>query len=86
MRQANDVVARRVDDATVLIHLQTNKIYELNSTGSRIWELVGEGRDAAAIRKQLVQEFEVDEAEVARAVEETLTRLMDEGLVRREEA
>lgn len=85
MRPARQVVARRVDAGTVLIHLRTNRIYELNVTGSRIWELLREGCDSGTIQTRLLQEFEVDEAEARRAIEDTLTSLAAEGLIERRE-
>ena len=44
-----DVVAEMTGDHMVLIHMQTNKIFELNRTGARVWELLGEGEDEAGI-------------------------------------
>jgi hypothetical protein len=32
-----DVVARRLKDEIVLVHLRTNRIYSLNRTGARFW-------------------------------------------------
>ncbi len=77
-----DVVARRIDSGTVLINLRTNKIYELNSTGTRIWELLGEGGDRTAIVEQLLQEFDVEADVAAQAVDDTVEQLEREGLLR----
>lgn len=81
LRPAPDVIARRIDNGTVLIELKTNKIYELNATGTRIWEMLGAGATVAEMQAGLQREFEVEAAEAARAIEETLARLSDEGLV-----
>ena len=50
-----DVISRRIDAGTVLINLRTNKIYELNATGSRIWELLKDGRTVAEMQAALEQ-------------------------------
>ncbi len=77
-----DVIARRIDAGTVLINLRNNKIYELNATGSRIWELLVGGHGVAQIQAALEQEFEVDAAEAAESIAETLADLSREGLIR----
>jgi hypothetical protein len=77
-----DVVARRIDNGAVLINLRTNRIYELNTTGTRIWELLGEGGDRAAIVEQLLQEFDVEADAAAQAVDDTVEQLQREGLLR----
>ncbi len=80
-RQNSDVVSSRLGDAGVLVNLRTNRILELNATGIRIWELIGDGRALSDIRSQLQREFDVSNDELQRE----LTRLMDdlsrEGLV-----
>lgn len=69
------VSAQRLDDETmVLVHLQTDRIYELNRTGARLWELLENGHDSVQVRSVLLREFVVDEpvldAEVARLLDE----------------
>jgi Coenzyme PQQ synthesis protein D (PqqD) len=80
-RQNPDVVSSRLGDAGVLVNLRTNRILELNATGIRIWELIGDGRALSDIGSQLQREFDVSSDELQRE----LTRLMDdlsrEGLV-----
>jgi hypothetical protein len=71
-------------DAVVLIHLGTNRIYELNATGARIWELLVEGRSVEEIEEILSTEFEaagVDlGAEIARLIDLVRTeKLVDVG-------
>jgi len=81
IRPDRNVIARRVDAGTILIHLRTNRIYELNATGTRIWEMLGSGCDTAGMCSTLRQEFDVEEAEADRAIEETLAMLLAEGLI-----
>jgi len=37
VQPSRDVVARRLEDEIVLVHLQKNRIYSLNRTGARFW-------------------------------------------------
>jgi coenzyme PQQ synthesis protein D (PqqD) len=76
-----DVVSRRVGDETVLVNLKTNRIYSLNRTGARLWELLGEGKDRAAAEEALLGEFDVDETELRREVDDLLGELEAEDLV-----
>jgi len=59
IRQSAQVVSSRLGDAGVLVHLQTNRIFEVNATGLRIWELAGEGRTLGEIEDTLRGEFDV---------------------------
>jgi Coenzyme PQQ synthesis protein D (PqqD) len=80
-RPSADVVARRLGDETVLVHLGTNQIYRLNRTGSRFWELLMEGNDRTTTEERLLDEFEIDAASLRVEIAELLRRLADSGLV-----
>ena len=60
VRPSPEVVSSRMGDTGVLVHLQTNRIFELNATGVRVWELLGEGRGLDDVERVLQQEFEGD--------------------------
>lgn len=83
LQPASDVVARRLDDELVLVNLQTNRIYTLNRTGARFWELLADGNDRDAIEAQLHTEFDVDRATLSAEVDELLADLARVGLVDR---
>ena len=38
-----EVIAKRLDQTTVLVDISTGRIFELNETGTRVWELLGQG-------------------------------------------
>ena len=65
----------------MLVHLQTNRIYTLNETGSRLWELLVAGHDSDSIKRELQQEYDVAPAEVEQEVDSLLASLAAEGLV-----
>ena len=54
-----EVIAQRVEDDLVLVHLDTNQIYNLNDSAARLWELLEAGLDLDEAKQQLIQEFEV---------------------------
>ena len=75
------VVAQPLGTGTVLIHLQTNQIYELNRTGGRIWELLAAGLDQAAIRTRMEEEFDVSSEQAEREIGRLLAVLQAEQLI-----
>jgi hypothetical protein len=76
-----DVVWRRVGEEAVLVDLKTNRIYSLNHTGARLWELISAGHDRAAVETALIEEFDVEESELRRQVAAGLEQLAKAGLV-----
>lgn len=68
-------------EESVLLSLTTQQYYSLNETGSRIWELLSDGQNAADIIEALTQEWDVGHDEAAKTVESFLRELTEEGLV-----
>jgi hypothetical protein len=81
---AEDVVAELAGDRMVLIHMDTNRIFELNRTGARVWELLQDGEDADGIVRTMLDEFDVENARLQQEVDAVLQRLEAEKLVRRD--
>ena len=75
------VVAKRLDEIAVLVDVSSNRIFELNHTGARVWELIGEGFDSEQIVRRLVDEFDAALPIVASEVDSLLGRLRMEGLL-----
>lgn len=76
-----DVVAERLGDEMVIVHTRTNRIYELNRTATRVWELLADGAGRWEIEQALLREFEVAPEALAREFEALLASLRAEGLV-----
>lgn len=76
-----DVVSRRLGDTAVLVHLGTNRIFELNETGARVWELLSEGLSCDQILDRLVADFDVERDDADRALHELLRELSRESLL-----
>ena len=81
LRPSATVIARNVGSAAVLINLESNRIFELNETGSRIWALIEQGLDRDAICAQLQQEFDDPPADLKQTVDNLLVDLARERLV-----
>lgn len=81
VRRQDDVVSRKVGDRLVVVNLQTNRIYELNPTASRLWELLETGCDRGELEQAMLQEFDVREPDLSVNLDETLTLLSSKGLI-----
>src|SRR6476620_5930299 len=81
LRPAADIVDRNLGETAVLIRLQTKKIYELNATGARIWDLLKAGFTKEHVVDALASEFNTDREALSQAVEELLDTLRAEGLI-----
>jgi hypothetical protein len=77
-----DVIAQRLGDETILVHLDTNLMYDLNRTASRLWELAQPSATRSEIETQLLAEFAVDPAQLSREVDDILDALRERKLVR----
>jgi hypothetical protein len=78
---AADVVAHRMGPEMILLHLETNRFFELNRTGARLWEFLADGCDRAQIQQRMAEEFAVPPDQLAREVDELLAGLVAEKLV-----
>jgi hypothetical protein len=81
LRGDTEVVSRKVGDRLVVVNLQTNRIYELNPTASRLWELLETGRERAELERAMLDEFDVAQPELSGQLDETLAVLSSEGLI-----
>jgi Coenzyme PQQ synthesis protein D (PqqD) len=81
LKPVPQVLARRMPGGTVLVNLASNRIFELNETGARVWELMSAGLDRDQLIEQLVQEFAVDAARASVELDTLLARLEREGLL-----
>ena len=74
------VVWRRVEHSIILVDLATNKTYELNRTGGRLWELLDGGSTYGDALTTLGSEFEVGTEELRAEAAKLVARLLDEQL------
>ena len=80
-RPSRDVVAQRLGDDLMLVQLATDRIYSLNGTAARLWELVSTGLSADAIETRLGREFAVEPARLRRDVTRILASFAKNDLV-----
>jgi hypothetical protein len=69
-----------LDGEVVMLSLETNRYYGLNSVGSRIWEILAQPMTLAAVCDILLQEYTVTRAQCEREVIALAKKLLDEKL------
>lgn len=82
LRPHPEVVARRVEDKVLLVHLGRNHVYSLNRTGARLWELIAEGCSPREASERMLEEFDVPEAELRTEIDSFLALLLRGELLR----
>jgi hypothetical protein len=70
-----------LDQEIVLVHVGTNRIFELNESGAKVWRLLDEGCDVDEIVRRLTEEFDVDETQAADEVKNLVAQLWAERLL-----
>ena len=81
IRQHANVLAKRVEDVVVLVHLETNCIFELNRTAAALWDILQTGPTRTAVEEALARQFDVQPEILAHEVEDMLERLAAEQLI-----
>jgi hypothetical protein len=79
-----DAVSRGLADEVVVVNLKSNRIFSLNPTGARYWELLESGAKREQIESKLAEEFDVESDQLRREIDELETKLLEEGLVHAE--
>jgi len=70
-----------VDQDAVLLNMHTNQYYLLDDVGARLWALFQEGKSLRESYQAILEEYEVDSAQLERDVLELLEKLKEQGLV-----
>lgn len=76
-----DVVFTIVDDEAILLEQTTGNYYGLNRVGTRMWSLLAEYGQLDKVCEQLLDEFEVEEAQLRKDLEAIAAQLVEKGLL-----
>ena len=75
------VLVRHLDGESVLLNLETEKYFGLDTTGTRMWELVTNSSSIESAYGALTQEFEVEPEVLRKHLSELLGQLVENGLI-----
>jgi hypothetical protein len=82
-RAADGVVFERIDGSALVISLETNRMFELDPAGARLWEILVAGDHLEDAKGALLEEYDVAPDVLAADVGELIERLESEGLLLR---
>jgi len=77
----SNVLIRFLDQESVLLNLNTERYFGLDSVGTRMWQLVTSGPTIAAAYFQLIEEYDVDPDTLRSNLAELLEHLVENGLI-----
>ncbi|MCX5694545.1 MAG: PqqD family protein [Candidatus Omnitrophica bacterium] len=82
LRKNPDMITRVIDDQVILVPIyktsdEINCIYTLNNVGSTLWELINGKRSVAAIKKQVLKDFDTTAKEVDKEMGKFLKELKE---------
>jgi len=78
-----DVMARAVGTETVLLDLASGTYFGLDEVGTRVWELLQEGKALGDVCAAMASEFEAPPDEIESDVLELARNLLDRRLIQR---
>lgn len=78
---SEDVLSQEIQDETVLLDLKSEDYFGMNRVGSRVWQLIGEGKTREDMLEALAAEFEVEKEGLARDLDLFISDLAQAGLV-----
>jgi hypothetical protein len=77
---SQDVLVRQIQSETVLLDLKTEHYFGLDDVGSRIWQLINEGRTLREVEVTLKQEYDVADEALCADLERFIRQLTEAGL------
>ncbi|MCY7296708.1 lasso peptide biosynthesis PqqD family chaperone [Alteromonas sp. a30] len=81
IQQTENAVSCEIEDQTVLLNIEAGKYHGFNEVASRIWQIIEAPMKISQICDQLMQEFDISEAQCKSEVLGFLKQLNDAGLI-----
>ncbi len=81
IKRSNDVIASEMEDELVMMSMENNAYYGLNSVGRKIWELLESEQTFKTLCDQLMDKYDVDIDTCQRDVVVLISKLEESGLV-----
>jgi hypothetical protein len=75
------VICRELSGETVLLHLESGVYYGLDAVGTRVWQLIMQGRTIATVCDTMIEEYAVAPDVLRADVTRLVGELRDRGIV-----
>ena len=76
-----EVLSQEVDGETVLLDLESESYFGLDEVGTRIWQLVNDGKNLQAVLETLLDEYDVDGQKLKKDLQVHIAHLVEAGLI-----
>jgi hypothetical protein len=77
------VITRELSGETVLLNLESGVYYGLDTVGTRVWQLLTQGRTIAGVCDTMIEEYDVAAQVLHADVMRLVGELHDRGIVTR---
>ena len=81
LRFSVDVVFRELASESVVLDLASGRYFGLNAVGTRVWQLIGQGKTVGGLLSAVTSEYDADASTIERDVLALLDDLEKRGLV-----
>jgi hypothetical protein len=83
--RATSLLEAEVDDELVALDVKLGKCFGFNPVATSIWKLLAQPRSFAELRRELLEEYEVDTEQCTEELAALLHELVELGLAKRTE-
>ena len=78
---SSEVLTQEVGGETVILDLKSETYFGLDEVGTRIWQLLADQEDIQTITATMLNEYDVEEDQVEKDIQNLLTQLDEAGIV-----
>jgi len=78
---SSEVLTQEVGGETVILDLKTESYFGLDEVGTRIWQLLQEQKNLQTITATMLNEYDVEEKQLGKDIQNLLTQLNKAGIV-----
>lgn len=76
-----EIILQKLDDQTALLNPNTGQVFGLDRVSSRVWELIEAHSELSQVRAQMLEDFDVEEAQLDKDLLMYIRQLIELGLV-----
>lgn len=76
-----DVHIEQIDEESVLLNMQTEEYFQLNETGTRMFDLIQQHDNPAEILEILTEEYDTEQSRLKKDLLQLIQELQKHGLV-----
>ncbi len=75
------VLQEKVGEEIIIVNLNNDKMYELNTTGTILLQKILEGKTINEIKKIILGQYDVEESTLTNEIDKIIKDLLNEGIL-----